>query len=106
VENSVHFSGLPGIAEPGDIELIFLSSNAADSTLRTKGHQAADVNNRVVSFTICSIWHQKCNVPSLFHDRVYSRKPVFYRCTLLKGGDTIVELQIETCFLDDKKNQY
>jgi hypothetical protein len=66
----VHFSGLPGIAEPGDIELIFLSSNAADSTLRTKGHQAADVNNRVVSFTICSIWHQKCNVPSLFHDRV------------------------------------
>jgi hypothetical protein len=98
---------LPVVSVPGDsIELIFLSSNAANSILRTKGPQPADVDNRIVAFKICSIWHQQSNISSLFHDGVFSMQPVFYRCHSLKGGDAIVELQPETCFLDDKQSHY
>jgi hypothetical protein len=31
---------------------------------------------------------------------------VFYRCTSLQGGDTIVELELETFFLNDKQSYY
>jgi hypothetical protein len=42
----------------------------------------------------------------LFHDGVSSKQPVFYRCPSLKGGDAIVELQLETCFLNDNQWHY
>jgi hypothetical protein len=54
--------------------------SAANSIIRTKGPQPADVDNRIVAFKICSIWHQKSDVSSLFHDGVSSKQPVFYRC--------------------------
>jgi hypothetical protein len=104
-ENSSHVSRIPVVSETGNsIELTFLSSSAANSILRTKGTQPADVDVRIVAFKICSIWHQQNNVSSLFHDGVSSMKPVFYRCPSLRGGDTIIWLQLETCFLDDKQS--
>mgnify|MGYP003498216731 CR=1 FL=1 len=85
------------VAEPCDyIAITVISSKAANSILRTKVPQAADINDRIVAFKICSIWHQQSNVSSLFHDEVSSMQPVFYRCPSMKGGDTIVELQLET----------
>jgi hypothetical protein len=106
-ENSSHVSRIPVVAEPGDsIEVTFLSSSAANSILRTTGSQPADVDNRIVAFKICSIWHQQSTVSSLFHDGVSSKEPVFYRCPSLKGGDTIAELQLETCLIDDKQSHY
>jgi hypothetical protein len=95
-ESSSHVSRLPVVSEPCDsIELTFLSSSAANSILRAKGSQPVDVDNRIVAFKICSTWHQQSNVSSLFHDGVSSNKLVFYRCPSLKGGDIIVELQLE-----------
>jgi hypothetical protein len=106
-EISSHVFRITVVAEPGDcIEVTFLSSSTANSILRPTGPQPADVDNRIVAVKICSIWHQQSNVSSLFHDGVYSKQPVFYRCPSLKGGDTIAELQLETCFLDDKKSHY
>jgi hypothetical protein len=106
-EKSSHVSRIPVVAEPGDsIEVTFLSSSAANSILRPTGPQPADVDNRIVAFKICSIWHQQSNVSSLFHDGVSSKQLVIYRFPSLKGGDTIAELQLETCFLDDKQSHY
>jgi hypothetical protein len=100
-------SRIPVVAEPGDcIEVTFLSSSAENSILRPTGPQPADVGNRIVVFKICFIWHQQSNVSSLFHDGVFSKQPAFYMCSSLKGGDTIAEMQLETCFLDDKQIQY
>jgi hypothetical protein len=59
-ENSSHVSRLSVVTEPGDsIEVTFLSSSTANSILRTKGPQPADVDIRIVAFKICSIWHQQ-----------------------------------------------
>ena len=55
---------------------------------------------------ISAPWYQQSNASSLFHNGVSSMQPVFYRCLSLKGGDNIVGLQLETCFLDDKKSHY
>jgi hypothetical protein len=71
-EKSSHVPRLPVVSVTGDsIELTFVSSKAANSILRTKGPQPADVYSRIVALKICSIWHQQSNVSSLFHDGVF-----------------------------------
>jgi hypothetical protein len=62
-DKTVHMSRHSALAEPGDsIEVIVLSSNVANSMLKTKANLTVNVNNRIVASNIESLWHQQSNV--------------------------------------------
>jgi hypothetical protein len=62
-DKSVHMSRHSALAEPGDsIEVTFISSNVANSMLKSKANLTRDVNNRIVASKIDYLWHQQSNV--------------------------------------------